>query len=158
MTENNFSDSRKHERDLLIQEISKQQEELRSIEKAHQDNLKRLDLINQLIAIDEGETSKSFEESVKEILEIAARPMHIKEIYNELVDRKVPIPGKGSLENVVTRVSRAKDIFAREKSGTYTIKQRGQDTLETAAKVVSKGNAELSRIRNKFTKSPKTKD
>ena len=45
--------------------------------------------------------------------------MHIRDIYKELVDRNIPIPGKGRLENVVTRISRARDMFVREKSGVY---------------------------------------
>jgi len=81
--------------------------------------------------------------------------MHINEIYKELIQRKVPIPGKGSLENVVTRLTRAKDMFTREGTGTYSFVEKRSETLSKAGKLVERGSDSIAKARNRFSKTGK---
>ncbi|GIS63871.1 MAG: hypothetical protein CM1200mP3_01190 [Chloroflexota bacterium] len=82
--------------------------------------------------------------------------MHINEIYKELIQRKVPIPGRGSLENVVTRLTRAKEMFVREGTGTYSLVEKGSENISKAgSKLVEKGGDSISKARTRFSKTRK---
>jgi hypothetical protein len=47
--------------------------------------------------------------------------MHISAIENELRERKIPIPGRGTTANIITRMRRANGQFTRVGSGTYAL-------------------------------------
>jgi len=114
-----FNDDWIQLRDSLETEIREDQQAMLSLEKRHKDNIIKLEAVNRLISVYKGDDSKKIEEHIADILKKSSGSMHIRDIYKELIDRNIPIPGKGKLENVVTRISRAKDMFVREKSGVY---------------------------------------
>ena len=118
-----------HDREELKKKITRDQKVLLSLEAEHKSDIKLFDHYDQMIKIidesmnvDESRIEgdlKRFEEYIAEILGTSSTPMHIREIYERLVEMRIPIPGKGRLENVVARISRAKDMFAREGRGKY---------------------------------------
>ncbi len=61
--------------------------------------------------------------AVREILEERGQPMHIGDIRAALVQRGVPIPGKGTDANVIVHLRRAPDMFTRRKRGIYALKR-----------------------------------
>ena len=63
----------------------------------------------------------SFEGSVSTILAASGESMHISAIENELRERKIPIPGRGTTANIITRMRRANGQFTRVGSGTYAL-------------------------------------
>ena len=118
-------------RDQLQKEVDSDQKLLVEIESRHKRNMKELDHLNQLIDMGSGgeqeNDAKKIEEYIVDILKASSRPMHVREIYERLIENKIPIPGKGRLENVVSRISRAKNLFARNGKGTYVVKEEKED-------------------------------
>ena len=104
--ESEYADAHLFERDELVAEIERDKEQLSVLQNNYQKKLKRLELLNQLINVEASEPSewksKSFEDHVADILSMAKRPMSISDLYDELINRRVPIPGKGTIQNVVT--------------------------------------------------------
>ena len=140
----NYRAQHKVERDLLKALVVEQQEQLHSMQQEYKRNVQKLSLLNQLIDVDEGKESKTFEDQVSDILRASSVPMHIREIHEELVSRQIPIPGKGSMENVVARISRAKDVFIREGSGVYR--------LARTSKIVGAGSSSISKAKDTLSK------
>ena len=136
-----YDEQHVNERAALLAQIEEDKERLLELQSTYQRNVRKLELLNQLISNDQGKEPKKFEEHLVEIIKDSSVPMHINEIYKELIQRKVPIPGKGTLENVVTRLTRAKDTFVREGMGTYTIVEKGGDSI--------------ARVRNRFSRKRK---
>ena len=118
-------------RDQLQKEVDRDQKLLVEVESRHKRNMKELDHLNQLIDMGSGgeqeNDAKKIEEYIVDILKASSRPMHVREIYERLIENKIPIPGKGRLENVVSRISRAKNLFARDGKGTYVVKEEKED-------------------------------
>ena len=73
----------------------------------------------------------SFEGSIKSILTKAGEPMNINMIENELRSKNIPIPGKGTRANIITRITRANDMFVRVGSGRYALKEWGWKPIKT---------------------------
>lgn len=134
MSDINYDEYHINERNTLLVQIEKDKEQLLELQSKYQKNVRKLELLNQLINVDQGKESKKFEEYLAEIIRNSPVPMHINEIYRELIQRKVPIPGKGSLENVVTRLTRAKDMFTREGTGTYSFVEKGGNSMARVRK------------------------
>jgi hypothetical protein len=61
--------------------------------------------------------------AVHAILQENGRPMHIRDIHAALIERGVPIPGKGTEANVIVHLRRAPDTFARRNRGVYGLKR-----------------------------------
>ena len=156
MSNVNYDEQHINERNNLLAQIEKDQEQLLELQDRYQKNVKKLELLNQLINVDQGKESKKFEEYLAEIIKTSSVPMHINEIYKELIQRKVPIPGRGSLENVVTRLTRAKEMFVREGTGTYSLVEKGSENISKAgSKLVEKGGDSISKARTRFSKTRK---
>jgi hypothetical protein len=74
-------------------------------------------------------TGSELQEVVREILEEYGKPMHISDIRSALLDRGVPIPGKGTDANIIVHLRRAPDVFERKNRGTYgLVGARGNPT------------------------------
>ena len=131
--ESEYADAHLLERDELVADIERDKERLAVLQNNYQKKLKRLELLNQLINVEASDASnwksKSFEDHVADILSVAKRPMSISDLYDELINRRVPIPGKGTIQNVVTRVSRATDLFERARRGTYELRTKGEEMV-----------------------------
>lgn len=116
----------------------------------------RLDLIQRLIRLTEGakpapqrivqpgrtSTLKSADHAVagkqdleahlEQILREAGKPMHISEIRKMLVDRAVPLPGRGDEANIIVRLRRAPERFTRTGRGTYALASLGLNAVPPA--------------------------
>lgn len=62
---------------------------------------------------------------VEQVLEAAGGPMHISDIRRALIDRGVPLPGRGDEANIIVRLSRASETFTRTARGTYALASWG---------------------------------
>jgi|SRR5688572_21662708 len=65
------------------------------------------------------------ENHVEQILESAGEPIHISEIRRLLIERGVPLPGRGDDSNIIVRLSRASETFIRTARGTYGLASWG---------------------------------
>jgi hypothetical protein len=65
------------------------------------------------------------EGAVSEILREAGTPLHISDIRAALIDRHVPIPGKGDEANIIVRLRRLDRQFTRTARGTYALAEWG---------------------------------
>lgn len=68
---------------------------------------------------------QELEGHIELILREAGRPMHISEIRNALVDRAVPLPGRGDEANIIVRLRRAPERFTRTGRGQYALAALG---------------------------------
>jgi uncharacterized coiled-coil protein SlyX len=74
------------------------------------------------------------EEWLTKILEKSGQPMHITELRNALIERGVPLPGRGDEANIILRLSRAKDQFIRTGRGTYGLAAWGVKPVQRIRK------------------------
>jgi hypothetical protein len=61
----------------------------------------------------------AIEDHVASLLEAEGAPLHITDIRNTLIERGVPLPGRGDEANIIVRLRRATDRFVRTGRGTY---------------------------------------
>lgn len=66
-------------------------------------------------------TSPDVEDRIEQILLQTGHPMHIREIRTSLIERGVPLPGRGDEANIILRLRRARDRFIRTERGTYAL-------------------------------------
>jgi len=66
---------------------------------------------------------------VEQVLEAAAKPMHISDIRHALIERGVPLPGRGDEANIIVRLSRASETFTRTARGTYALASWGLPSM-----------------------------
>jgi hypothetical protein len=114
----------------------------------------RLDLIQRLMRLTEGAvprraagSSKSvsagdsahpqagkqdLEFHLESILREAGKPLHISKIREALVDRAIPLPGRGDEANIIIRLRRAPERFTRTGRGTYALATLGLDAVPPA--------------------------
>ena len=62
MSNVNYDEQHINERNNLLAQIEKDQEQLLELQDRYQKNVKKLELLNQLINVDQGKESKKFEE------------------------------------------------------------------------------------------------
>ena len=75
---------------------------------------------------------QDFEAHLEHILREAGKPMHISEIRQSLVDRAVPLPGRGDEANIIVRLRRAPERFTRTGRGTYALATLGLSAVPPA--------------------------
>lgn len=108
----------------------------------------RLDLIQRLIRLTDGGATtperaaeggkqdssntdspvsrrQDLEAHMEQILGEVGKPMHISDIRRALVDRAVPLPGRGDEANIILRLRRAPERFTRTGRGTYALATLG---------------------------------
>jgi hypothetical protein len=73
--------------------------------------------------------SHDLELAVEHILRDAGSPLHISTIRAQLVERGVPIPGRGDDANIIVRISQLEDRFTRTARGTYGLAEWGMAAL-----------------------------
>lgn len=133
--------------DELRAEISAKQAELQRVDE-------RLMLVRRLMEIEagglaiSGPTSRSptaqpvngpesvpaeLEAAVEQILREAGEPLHISSIRQILLDRRVPIPGRGDDANIIVRLRRLNQQFMRTARGTYGLTEWGLPALSGKA-------------------------
>lgn len=108
--------------------------ELAVLQKRAEDAQVRLGLVERLLAL-EGNAgdgslvshaaSPDLLDACEEILRAKGHPMHISEVYSELVGEAVPIPGKGNEANVIARLQRSDGRIIRTGRGIYSLPEFG---------------------------------
>ncbi len=61
------------------------------------------------------------EDRIEDILRSNGKPMHIRELRATLIQKGVPLPGRGDEANIILRLRRASDRFVRTERGTYAL-------------------------------------
>jgi len=133
----------------IEKEIEKIRADIAPLEQRLDAARERLDLIQRLIRLTEdahpaprrapgtrtrestGDTTpaqagkQDLETHLEKILGDAGKPMHISEIRQALVDRAIPLPGRGDEANIIIRLRRAPERFTRTGRGTYALATLG---------------------------------
>ena len=120
-------------RDRVIEDIEKNKADLAEAQKRLLESQERLGLIEKLLKLDGKKFSerdiadnpKDLLDECEKILREAGRPLHVKKIHSELLSRGVPVPGKGTEANVISRMQRSGGRFIRTGRGTYGIPEFG---------------------------------
>lgn len=87
---------------------------------------------------------QDLETHLEQILREAERPMHISDIRKALVDRAVPLPGRGDEANIIVRLRRAPERFMRTGRGMYALTALGMEAVPPTRRrrrVRSRGNS-----------------
>ena len=142
--------------ELEIQEITAA---LTPLQQRLQAARERLDLIQRLMRLEDpsasdvsspGSTSekdpppivavrtrpgRDVEDDLEAILLKAGQPMHIRDLRQALIDRGVPLPGRGDEANIILRLSRAKDRFVRTGRGNYGLSKWGIESVPPVQRI-----------------------
>lgn len=110
----------------------------------------RLDLIRRLIGLadaangtpsDAGQVhgptiphSISVEAQLEAILSEAGQPLHIAALREGLIERGVPLPGKGDEANIIVRLRRDENRFTRTGRGMYALAAWGMAAVAPTRK------------------------
>ena len=81
------------------------------------------------------------ETTVEEILRDAGAPLHISDIRGALLERGVPIPGRGDDANIIVRLRRYDERFTRTARGTYGLAEWGLAALKTTKRKPRRGGS-----------------
>ncbi len=73
--------------------------------------------------------SADVEDHLEAILAESGRPMHIRDLRKALIERGVPLPGRGEEANIILRLGRAKDRFVRTGRGQYGLPKWGIESV-----------------------------
>jgi hypothetical protein len=130
-------------RDQVIDDIKKNKADLADAQKRLFASQERLELIDKLLEL-EGEKTEDLDGNVNDpkdlldecekILLEAGKPMHVNKIHEELLKRGVPIPGKGTQANVISRFQRSGGRFIRTGRGTYGLPEFSVPELKPVRK------------------------
>jgi hypothetical protein len=69
------------------------------------------------------------EDHLETILRESGNPMHIRDLRQALIERGIPLPGKGDEANIILRLGRAKDRFVRTGRGQYGLSKWGIESV-----------------------------
>ena len=105
---------------------------------AIQEAQQRLQLLDGLLLMEEPRHSergdgavtprpaeRDFVSKCEAVIREAGAPLHIKELHAALVERGVPIPGRGTEANVISRVQRSEGRIVRVGRGMYALPEFG---------------------------------
>src|SRR5437773_8292860 len=94
-------------RDQVTKELERARQELAEIQKRIREGEQRLELVNGLLALEGGAANETVDtrsapegdellNACEKISQEAGRPMHIRELHAALLERGVPLPGRGA--------------------------------------------------------------
>ena len=127
MTNTGYINSLKDRELHLSVSTRKDAEVLSGLQEQLRKHMEELELIRKVLEInDAGSTHRaalnlSFEDQVAEMMREHDGPMHISDIETQLRKQGILIPGKGTVSNIVSRLSRAQELFTRIGRGTYSL-------------------------------------
>lgn len=116
------------------EELELLQRQLSELQKKAEEAKVRVSLVDRLLALEGDADERQFASLVEEpslldaceaILRKQGHPMHIKDIYAELIAQSIPIPGKGNEANVIARLQRSGGRIIRTGRGTYSLPEFG---------------------------------
>jgi hypothetical protein len=106
-------------RQQLESNVVSDQHELLVIQQRLRDNTARLEHVNALLGVTH---TKSINDdlmvAIEQILRASSEPMHVKVLAQKLTDIGVPLPGRGTIANLTTRLHRSSN-YKRVGRGTY---------------------------------------
>src|SRR5262249_36151956 len=79
-------------------------------------------------------TPLEVEGHIEAILEKAGEPVHIGSIRQQLIERGIPLPGRGDEANIILRLRRAPDRFVRTGRGMYGLSRWNIQAVPPSAK------------------------
>ena len=115
----------------MTKELEDARQQLAEVQKRIRESEQRLELVNNLLALESphesiGHVEKSppvladeLLDACGELIRAAGRPMHIRELHAALLERGVPLPGRGAEANLIVRLQRSGGRFVRVGRGTY---------------------------------------
>ena len=84
------------------------------------------------------EPANSLEDEIDDILRAAGSPVHVSAIRERLIERGVPLPGKGEEANIIVRMGRSEERFTRTGKGTYGLSSWNFQSVTPTRKVKSR--------------------
>jgi hypothetical protein len=118
----------------LSAELKADQASLAELQKRIRQTEQRLQHVEGLLAIESGGIIESAIVSVptqdlldgcEELMRDLARPVHVKDLHDALLKKGIPIPGKGTEANLISRLQKSDDRFVRTGRGTYALADSG---------------------------------
>ena len=80
----------------------------------------------------------ALEEHVEDLLRKAKQPLHIAKIREALVERGVPLPGRGDEANIIVRLRRNETRFTRTGRGVYGLSEWKMEAVPPAKRTVKR--------------------
>ena len=121
-------------RSQVAKDIDNIKADLIELQKKQKEAQERLDLIDRLLLLEGHSVNHRWEtpansfdlldECIK-ILRESGKPIHINELYNALIERNIPLPGKGTQANVIARLQRSDGQVIRTGRGMYGLPEFG---------------------------------
>lgn len=99
----------------------------------------RFEWVESQLASSSRSSEDQIETEVEGILEAAGNPLHISEIRSELIQKGVPIPGRGDDANIIVRLRKDPSRFVRTARGTYALPKWGLPSIDRPKSSKSKG-------------------
>lgn len=111
-------------REQLLLEIENNDTQIRELQCQRGATYIQLKYVNALLGIatttgERTQRSTAFLDACERILRASPEPMHVKDLAQRLTDDGVPLPGGGTIANLISRVWRS-PRFKRVAPGTYT--------------------------------------
>jgi len=134
MDENTNVENLRKWRSQVEHELEETQEGLLLHQRKLRESKDRLELIDRLLALEGEVVSKStqsptspaeFLDACEGIMREVGKPMHIGDIQIALIENGIPIPGKGTQANVISRLQRSDGRFIRTGRGMYGLPEFG---------------------------------
>ena len=130
-------------RDVIKSDLESAKNDLVVAQKRYQETEERFSLIERLLVLEnsksQNKSDEIFEHSdllseCENILRNHGGPMHINEIHNSLIQKAVPIPGRGTKANVIARLQRSDGRIIRTGRGEYSLPEFGIPEMKPTKK------------------------
>ena len=96
----------------------------------HQVEGRRRDANQPEVVLSTPRAGGDVEDHIEGILEAAGEPVHIRDIRQALIERGVPLPGRGDEANLIVRLRRDAGRFTRTGRGKYALSKWGLAAVE----------------------------
>jgi len=132
----------------LEREIAEATVGMRSLQMKIDAAKEKLDLVNRLVRLAKPTSTGNdqdnndiqpesapvaLEDQIERILADKGAPMHVREIRATLIERGVPLPGRGDEANIILRLRRDEMRFMRTERGTYALSTWGLRSYSPAS-------------------------
>jgi hypothetical protein len=124
------------------QELARARADLAHVQKRLEEAQDRVRLLDQLLALEQDKSVDAvkdaqqepvdFLDACEQVLREAGKPLHIKELQAALLEKDVPLPGRGTEANLIVRFQRSDGRFIRTGRGMYGLPEFGVPEKKTA--------------------------
>lgn len=121
-------------REVAREELESLQQQIGQLQQTYEETRERLTLLDRLLMLEGGSAAElrvamdggdDLFAACETILRDNGGPMHIRGLYEALLARHVPIPGKGIEANLIARLQRSEGRFVRTGRGMYGLPEFG---------------------------------